>query len=153
MKFRRPFSNSIWNCHSPNGIKLIIRLRIGLGHLREHKFRYNFQDTLYPICSRGDNIEASIHSLLHCPNYFDEKGHSWTTFKILEKMFMIKNDFQIWELRLLGFFSNNASNTLNLHATIQYILATKRFDVRLTNTCIVWKIRIFSKNSSHKIYW
>ena len=45
-KFIRPSSNSIFNCHSPNGIKLIARLRVGLSHLCEHKFRYNFQDTL-----------------------------------------------------------------------------------------------------------
>ena len=45
LKFIRPFSNSIFNCHSPKGIKLITRLRFGLSHLYEHKFRHNFQDT------------------------------------------------------------------------------------------------------------
>ena len=65
--------NSIFNCHSPNGIKLITRLRLGLSHLREHKFRHNFQDTLNPICSYGDDIETAIHYLLHCPNYLDER--------------------------------------------------------------------------------
>ena len=45
LKFIRPFSNSIFNCHSPKGIKLITRLRLGLSHLYEHKFRHNFQDT------------------------------------------------------------------------------------------------------------
>ena len=29
-KFIRPSSNSIFNCHSPNGMKLIARLRLGL---------------------------------------------------------------------------------------------------------------------------
>ena len=53
LKFRRPSSNSIFNCHSPKGIKLITRLRLGISQLREHKFRYNFQDTLNPICSCG----------------------------------------------------------------------------------------------------
>ena len=90
LKFIRPSSNSIFNCHSPKGIKLIARLRLGLSHLREHKFRHNFQDTLNPICSCGDDIETTIHYLLHCPNYLDERGHSWTTFKVLEKTFMIK---------------------------------------------------------------
>ena len=45
LKFIRSFSNSIFNCHSPKGIKLITRLRLGLSHLYEHKFRHNFQDT------------------------------------------------------------------------------------------------------------
>ena len=71
LKFIRRSSNSIVNCHSPKGIKLITRLRLGLSHFREHKFRHNFQDTLNPICSCGDDIESTIHYLLHCPNYLD----------------------------------------------------------------------------------
>ena len=73
LKFIRPSSNFTFNCHSPKGIKLITRLRLGLSHLREHKFRHNFQDTLNPICSCGDDIETTIHYLLHCPNYLDER--------------------------------------------------------------------------------
>ena len=87
LKFIRASSNSIFNCHSSKGIKLITKLRLGLSHLREHKFRLNFQDTLNPICRCGENIETTIYCLLHYPNYLDE----WrTTFKILEKTFMIK---------------------------------------------------------------
>ena len=72
-EFIRPSSNSIFNCHSPKGIKLITRLRLGLSHLCEHKFRHNFQDTLNPICICRDDIETTIHYLLHFPNYLDEK--------------------------------------------------------------------------------
>ena len=71
-KFIRPSLNSISNSHSLNGIKLIARLRLGLNHFREHKFRHNFQGTLNPICSCGDDIVTPIHYLLHCPNYLDE---------------------------------------------------------------------------------
>ena len=53
LKFLRPSSNSIFNCDNPKGIKLITRLRLGLSHLCEHKFRDNFQDILNPICSCG----------------------------------------------------------------------------------------------------
>ena len=49
LKFIRPSSNSIFNLHSPKGIKLITRLRLDHSHLREHKFQHNFQDTLNPI--------------------------------------------------------------------------------------------------------
>ena len=34
--------------HNPKGIKLITRLRLGLSHLREHKFKHGFQDTVHP---------------------------------------------------------------------------------------------------------
>ena len=61
LKFIRTYSNSVFNCCSPNGIKLITRLRLGYSHLREHKFSQNFQHTLNPVCSRKDDIETTIH--------------------------------------------------------------------------------------------
>ena len=73
LKCIRSSSNCIFNCHSPKGIKLITRLSLGLSHLGEHKFRHNFQDTLNPICSCGDDIETTTHYLLHFPNYLDER--------------------------------------------------------------------------------
>ena len=73
LKFIRPSSNSICNCHSPNGIRLITRFRFGLSHLREHKFCHNFQDILNPLCSCVDDIETTIHYLLHCPTYSYER--------------------------------------------------------------------------------
>ena len=48
LKFIRPSANSLFNCHNPKGIKFITRLRLGLSHLREHKFRHSFQDSLNP---------------------------------------------------------------------------------------------------------
>ena len=130
LKFIRPSSNSIFNCHSPNEVKLSTRLRLGLSHLCEHMFRHNFQDTLNPICSCGDDIKATIHYLLHCPNYLDERRALLDNLQSIEENMHDKNDSQISELLLFGVTSNNdAPNTCILNATIQYILATKRFDV------------------------
>ena len=42
----RPILNSTLNAHNSYGIKLPIILRVGLSHLREHKSRHNFQDSL-----------------------------------------------------------------------------------------------------------
>ena len=109
LKFLRPSSNSVFKCHSPKGIKLITRLRLGLSHLREHKFRHNFQDTLNPVCSCGDDIETTVHYLLHYPNYFDERRTLLDNFQSIGE----------------NISNNDASNTCILNATIQYILATK----------------------------
>ena len=89
LKFIRSSSNCIFNCHSPKGIKLITRLSLGLSHLREHKFRHNFQDTLNPICSCGDDIETTTHYLLHFPNYLDERT-LLDNLQSIEKTSMIK---------------------------------------------------------------
>ena len=49
LKFIQPSPNSTYNCHSPKGIFLITRLRLGLSHLREDKFKHGFQNTLNPL--------------------------------------------------------------------------------------------------------
>ena len=69
LKFIRPSANSLFNCHNPKGIKFITRLRLGLSHLREHKFKHSFQDSLNPFCSCGLDIESTAHFLLHCSMY------------------------------------------------------------------------------------
>ena len=136
LKFIRPSSNSIFNCRSSNGIKLITRLRFGLSYLSEHELRHNFQDTLHPICSCGDDIETIIHYLLHCPNYLDERRKLLDNLESIGENIHNKNDFQISELVLFGVSSNNdvLHGYIILNATIQYILTTKRFDVPLTNS-------------------
>ena len=138
------FSNSIFDCHSPRRIKLITRLRLGLSHLYGHKFRHNFQDTLNPSSSCGVDIETTIHYLLHCPKYLDARRTLLVNLQNIEENVHDKDDSQISELPLFGVSSNkDASNTCILNATIQYILATKRFDVPLTYSWVIWTIHIF----------
>ena len=43
LKFVRSVANSVFEINNPYGLKLLTRLRLGLSHLRYHKFRYNFQ--------------------------------------------------------------------------------------------------------------
>ena len=45
LKFTGPTANNIFGCHNLKGIKYLTRLRLGLSHLQEQKFRNNFQDT------------------------------------------------------------------------------------------------------------
>ena len=138
LKFIKPSSNSLFNCHSLKGIKLITRLRLDLSHLRKHKFRHNFQDALNPIWSCGDDIETTIHYLLHFSNYSDEGRTLLEGLQSIGEKIHDKSDSQITELLLFGVSSNNdASNTYILNATIQCILATKRFDVPLTYSWVI----------------
>ena len=71
-KFTRPTANSVFGFHNPIGVKLLTRLRLGLYHLREYKFKHSFQDTLNSLCSCGKEVETTFHYLVSCPNYSDE---------------------------------------------------------------------------------
>ena len=132
---------SIFNCHNPSGIKLTTRLRLGLSHLREHKFRHNFQDILNPICSCAENIETTTHYLLHCSNYLNERMTLLTNLQNIEENILDRNDSWLSEILLfVDSLFNDAKNAIILNSTIQYIFDTKRSDVHLTN---LWKLQKF----------
>ena len=57
LNFIRPSPNSFFDFHNPKGIKL----RLSLSHLREHKFKHSFQDTINLLCNCGEDIESSTH--------------------------------------------------------------------------------------------
>ena len=57
LSFIRPMPNSIYNIHNPLGVKYLTRLRIGFSHLKEHKFKHNFQDSIDPMCCCSSGIQ------------------------------------------------------------------------------------------------
>ena len=62
--FIRPMPNSIYNIYNPLRVKHLSRLRIEISHLKEHKFKHNFQDSIDPMC----NCKAFIF-FLHYANF------------------------------------------------------------------------------------
>ena len=80
LNFVQPFQNYFFDCHNPKGIKLITRLRLGLSHLREHKFKHSFQDTINPLCNCGQDIESATHFFLQCFFFINERR---TLFSII----------------------------------------------------------------------
>ena len=73
LKFIRPCQSNVFNCNNYKGIRPIRRLRVGMSHFREHKFKHNFQDCLNPICSCGLDIASTLHFLLQCPTFNGEQ--------------------------------------------------------------------------------
>ena len=71
LKFIRPSPNSLLNVSDSLRIKLLTRLRLGLSHLREHKFNHNFQDTINPLCPCSLESESTTHFFLRCQNFTD----------------------------------------------------------------------------------
>ena len=134
LQFIRPTSNRTFNCLNPIGIKLITRLRLGLSHLRDHKFKHNFLDCLNPICYCGQDIETSVHYLLHCPIFSDERSIFFNNIRRIDENILSDSDPKISDTLLFGNSSfNDTKNTSILNTTIDYILSTKKFDVPLTN--------------------
>ena len=129
LKFIRPKPNSFFNCCSLKGIRLITRLRLELSHLREHKFKYNFQNCLNPLCSCGSSIESTSHFLRHCPIFHDKRHTLLSTLNNIDPKILESNDFYLTQTLLFGSTSvDSETNTLVLNATIDYTLSTERFE-------------------------
>ena len=69
LKIGRPIQNLIFKIHDPLEIKFLTKLRLGLSHLNEHRFKHNFQDCLNPLCSCSLEVESTAHFLLHCHHF------------------------------------------------------------------------------------
>ena len=53
LSFIRPEANNIFNLHNATVIKLLTRLQVSFSHLKERKFRHNFQDAINHLYSYG----------------------------------------------------------------------------------------------------
>ena len=69
LRVGRPTAMPTYGIHNPVGLKFLTRLRLGLSHLNEHKFKHNCKDCVNPSCSCSLEIESSSHFCLHC-HYF-----------------------------------------------------------------------------------
>ena len=69
LKKIRPCANSSLGIHDSYGIKLLKRLRLGLSHPRDHKFRHYVQNTLNPLSDCDNDTETVAHLFLHFPRF------------------------------------------------------------------------------------
>ena len=124
LKFIRPKPNSFFNC-----CNLKSRLRLELSHLREPKFKYNFQNCLNPLCSCGSSIESVPHFLLHSPIFHDKRHTPLSTLNNTDSKILESNDSYLTQTFLFGStLLDSERNTLLLNATIDFILSTERFE-------------------------
>ena len=120
----------MFNVHNPHGIKLLTRLRVGLSHLHEHRFRHSFQDSLDPFCHCGRHIETTIHFFLHCSNYSSQRKTLFEKIINMKRSLLNQNDSIIVETLLFGSNGlNNGENAWIIESTVKYIITTERFKI------------------------
>ena len=100
--FIRPSPNFVFDCHNPKRIKLITRLIFGLSHLKEHKFKYSFQETINPLCNCGKDNESSTHFFLYCPVFINERCTLLGTIGSLDSNLLDCTDYDLTQMLLFG---------------------------------------------------
>ena len=128
----RPKECSIYNIIDPYGLKLLTRLRVNLSHLREHKFRHNFLNTLNPLCSCMLETESTGHYLLRCPFYADVRKTLFDNIiNTIGSISSLSND-KLIHLLLYGKEAYSVEvNAAILKYTIVFLKSSERFDMAL----------------------
>ena len=129
LNFIRPFPNSFFDIYNPKGIKLYTRLRLGLSHLREHKFKHGSQDTINPLCNCDQSIESATHFFLQYPCFINESCTLLSTIRSLVSKLLDCTDYDLSQTLLFRNPSQTSSNNFKIiKASIDYILYSKTFD-------------------------
>ena len=82
LKFIRPEPNSTYNINDTKGLKLLTRLRLGLSHLGDHKFRHNFQDCVIVVRILKQRLKELPQSSLCKENPLSQdKSSKWNHLK------------------------------------------------------------------------
>ena len=134
LNFIRPNSSNVFNINKPLGLKLLTRLRIGFSHLKEQKFKFkrNFQDSVDPLCSCGNDIESTVHFFLHCPNFTTHRQTLLNKLKSINASIVTENENSVGRTLLFGrpdFSYSTNKEIINIY--ISFILTTERFNCPL----------------------
>ena len=104
----------MFNAYSNEGLKFFTRIRLGLNHLADQKFRHNFKDCIKPVCSCDQKIETSTHFFIHCSNYYCARQTLFEKVKKVDSSMLKPNDQFITKFLLFG------NEELKAHQTNPY---------------------------------
>ena len=129
LKFIRPAQRKTFNINDSVGVKLLTRLRLGFGHLREHKFRHGFRDILNPLCPCSI---VNRNHFLHCHFYNANRSALMDELNEIDSSFSTLNENKFIDLILYGSdkFDDKKNHNI-LMSTIKFIKDSQRFDENL----------------------
>ena len=134
LEFIRPSRNSIFYFYNQNGIKLLTRLRLGLSHLNEHKFKHGFNDTINPICIFGGDIDSINHFFFHFPKYCEARKALFDNIESIDKVLWSQTESLLTHLLLFGDPKRNSNvNTFILNSAAEIIWSSGRFNRLMFN--------------------
>ena len=128
LSFIRPVQNNIYDIFDPGDLKFLTRLRVSLTHLNSHRFHYNFQECLNPLCSCSLEIADTTHYLMHCRYFSNGRTDLMNSVNSVAQNFEFMTENSKKDLILFGDprFNEN-KNKVMLEATLTFIKKSERF--------------------------
>ena len=120
----------LYSVYDPLGEKFLTRLRLNFSHLKEHRFRHGFADTINPMCACRVDFETTENFLLRCQFYSTQRSD------LLQNLEKANSDFKNLSgkdqvLFMLNGSKTNTSKNFNqnvIKIVIKYLKETGRFD-------------------------
>ena len=128
LKIGPPTAKWTYNIHNPTGLKFLTRLKPGLSHLNEHKFKHNFQDCVNSPCThvvwKLNPFPISFFTAIISQTYvtlFDD-------LQSVDRNIPSFSDNELVDLLLYGspHFNLNQNNKI-LSSSISFIIKSERF--------------------------
>ena len=129
----KKYGNSLFSVFDPRGEKLLTRLRLKFSHLKEHKFRHGFADTINPMCACGVDVQIMEHFLLRCHFYSTQRLELFDNLERANPDFKNLSDKDQASFMLYGSKTNTSEN---FNQNIEIIIILKKL--------VVLKIRYFN---------
>ena len=123
-----PTPDLIYRTHHPLDLKLLTRLRLGLSHLNEHRFKHSFKNCINALCTYSLEVESTKHFYLHYHYYSALCISFLNDLNNISPQFTLFPDDVFIKALLYGnpmFYEND--NEEILETSIRYILHSKRF--------------------------
>ena len=100
--------------------------------MKKHKFDHGFLDTINSTCSCNAEEESVSHYLLRCSNFTQIRISLMNEISIIIPDLNLLDDSILSKILLYGDrkFTFEVNSKI-IKITIQYILASKRFDIEL----------------------
>ena len=123
--------HSFFTVYDPLGEKFLTRLRLKFTHLKEHKFRHGFTDTINPMCACGADVETTEHFLLHCHFYSTQRLELFDNLERANPDFKNLSDKDQVSFMLYGSKTNTSENFNQniIKIIIKYLKETGRFEI------------------------
>ena len=107
-------------------------MKLGLSHLSEHRFNYNFQSCINPLCSCSLAIESTTHFLLYCHHFSNIRSTVLNSInEVLGSITNISDLNDCALVKILIFGDQNytlVENACIINATIKYLADSERFN-------------------------
>ena len=121
-------------------MQLLTRIRVGLSHLRIHKFCHGFNGIVNPFCPCLMEVKSVSHFFLRFQKYIMHRNDLMNELSNLDLNFLQLDPNSLTNLLLYG----NKILIMGLILSMNYIKSTKRFDGPLfRNKCFFLKYQSY----------